>query len=963
MKLAGYPDRFKSFGTGRGKSANKWPYTRKDKSVPKPEQLAKAGFYFTPSADAPDSCTCYLCQASVNGWTAHKDPWECHNDTCAWKLLHVNADGIGQNDVSSVEHAPDSDVMNQARLDTFGKDWWPHYKDKKWNPKPDALARAGWVYKPYEDADDATECLYCEISLDGWELNDDPVHEHKKRRPDCIIFNPPEPVVVKRPSKPHPPARLKAVKAVNAGVEDDLGDDVILVHSEAKAQKSINNEEPTPIEVKPESREASPVSAGPTRRRGRQPPAPKDKVDEKAEKSAARGRKRKAKADTVVEDELPSSKRSSPVREHDTAEQKVERTVEQVVVIEGLGEDGDHAVVAEKAESSQNETELVVSQQIEPEPIQQQQEQQKAASSSSKADVPTDMLLANWQEIMKAPTNKNKHRLQPILPPQQSTSSNVTNVKQPTKKRKLATKDRPKYRGDSGDSSSSQVAVETIEVKETKKQAAKELDPVKEGLSLKHILPRTKAVTIKEPSPLQKAISPEPDTHMDVDTARDASPEVEEDESLKAPEHTGNTPIPKKRKKLATKARPKYHGDGSNAPAAVPPLSTPIVVVKQGGKSVIKVVAPPKQKTDSDNSSARQHLELGGPPSRGKQSLSLEDDFLDESNALVTDSAEPTVKDTTTSLSLPQADDVEVVESTVKELDVTESVTEETQLNQEMALEEDKNVEQETEIEPKVIGDDIELIDQMHLPIQLDEPQQEQQQQPDLPANDEDDEMQDRMPDKDVLDEEEPPLPDKEEQRRKTSNIIVELQVDDGNGGGGGGGDDDHTMLSEVDDGVSGGDDDAIPPPEIDADVGGGDDTLPIFEENPSTPDAMEIDNPPAPIIDVKQKSNDCDRRKSVIPLSESSSSNTTTNKKLSMPDAPIAPTKSKRTSASSLATASRRVGLPRPPTMEEANMPLKDYLMMMATEQAGIFEERALQRVEVLRKEAARLRETLQSG
>jgi len=32
------------------------------------------------------------------------------------------------------------------------------------------------MHKPNPDADDWAECVYCEVSLDGWEKNDDPTY-------------------------------------------------------------------------------------------------------------------------------------------------------------------------------------------------------------------------------------------------------------------------------------------------------------------------------------------------------------------------------------------------------------------------------------------------------------------------------------------------------------------------------------------------------------------------------------------------------------------------------------------------------------------------------------------------------------------------------------------------------------------------------------------------------------------
>lgn len=37
------------------------------------------------------------------------------------------------------------------------------------------MARAGFVYTPQHEGDDLATCLYCEVSLGGWDAEDDPM--------------------------------------------------------------------------------------------------------------------------------------------------------------------------------------------------------------------------------------------------------------------------------------------------------------------------------------------------------------------------------------------------------------------------------------------------------------------------------------------------------------------------------------------------------------------------------------------------------------------------------------------------------------------------------------------------------------------------------------------------------------------------------------------------------------------
>jgi hypothetical protein len=38
------------------------------------------------------------------------------------------------------------------------------------------MARAGFAYTPQETGDDLATCLYCDVSLSGWDEQDDPMY-------------------------------------------------------------------------------------------------------------------------------------------------------------------------------------------------------------------------------------------------------------------------------------------------------------------------------------------------------------------------------------------------------------------------------------------------------------------------------------------------------------------------------------------------------------------------------------------------------------------------------------------------------------------------------------------------------------------------------------------------------------------------------------------------------------------
>lgn len=62
--------------------------------------------------------------------------------------------------------------MEEARIATFGK-WWPHSKGFYGTVKK--MAKAGFHYNPMIDSDDNVSCIYCGMSLDGWEPKDVPL--------------------------------------------------------------------------------------------------------------------------------------------------------------------------------------------------------------------------------------------------------------------------------------------------------------------------------------------------------------------------------------------------------------------------------------------------------------------------------------------------------------------------------------------------------------------------------------------------------------------------------------------------------------------------------------------------------------------------------------------------------------------------------------------------------------------
>ncbi|KAI9138078.1 hypothetical protein BKA69DRAFT_1093749 [Paraphysoderma sedebokerense] len=179
------------------KSRFKWPHG--SKHIANPESLAKAGFYFDPLSKSSDNVICFLCSKSLEGWDANDDPYQehlSHSPNCGWALV-VCASMVNDNNadlnMANPENWPTSKAMEQARLDTFGN-WWPHQKTKGFACSMKRMAKAGFYFCPSRDSEDMAGCIYCGVTLDGWEPSDSAIKEHRKRAPNCIFFQKPSAV-------------------------------------------------------------------------------------------------------------------------------------------------------------------------------------------------------------------------------------------------------------------------------------------------------------------------------------------------------------------------------------------------------------------------------------------------------------------------------------------------------------------------------------------------------------------------------------------------------------------------------------------------------------------------------------------------------------------------------------------------------------------------------------------------
>ncbi|KAG6841122.1 hypothetical protein C0991_001691 [Blastosporella zonata] len=174
----------------------KWNHPPHPHFIATTETLAEAGFYFNPSFEDRDNVACFMCNKQLSDWEPEDDPFDIHWEKCGDRFKFTDKSRV-----------PTSKVMERARLETFSVgDGWIHDQIKNHGSNSRKMARAGFVFTPTHPGDDLATCLYCNVSLSGWEANDDPLEEHQKRQEgSCPMFDPPEPA-----SKP--PSRAQSAK-------------------------------------------------------------------------------------------------------------------------------------------------------------------------------------------------------------------------------------------------------------------------------------------------------------------------------------------------------------------------------------------------------------------------------------------------------------------------------------------------------------------------------------------------------------------------------------------------------------------------------------------------------------------------------------------------------------------------------------------------------------------------------
>jgi len=75
-------------------------------------------------------------------------------------------------------------VTLESRIKTYERNGW----DSKIRPSPELMAKAGF----YCLSDNAAICYYCDVLFIDWMKNSNPLNEHKRQQPNCLLCKLPE---------------------------------------------------------------------------------------------------------------------------------------------------------------------------------------------------------------------------------------------------------------------------------------------------------------------------------------------------------------------------------------------------------------------------------------------------------------------------------------------------------------------------------------------------------------------------------------------------------------------------------------------------------------------------------------------------------------------------------------------------------------------------------------------------
>ncbi|KAF2261937.1 inhibitor of apoptosis repeat-containing protein [Lojkania enalia] len=249
-----------SRGSKKAAQPVSWPH-----ELPRPSDLAFAGFVFKPTVFAPDNVQCVICHCQLDSWEPGDVPAHEHltnSPTCG---LAINVCiRIRDGDANRVEEDPMAHWLQEARRATF-KQKWPLDAGAGY-PGVDQMVAAGWYYDPTPDGCDGVTCPYCSLSLDSWDIGDDPSEEHRRRCPDCLFFSLKE---LYHPSDPIPKiaTQQKATRGKRASRASSTSSITKKAPARSKAQGKGTKSKKAPsvdVDPQPESRpEPAEISSSP----------------------------------------------------------------------------------------------------------------------------------------------------------------------------------------------------------------------------------------------------------------------------------------------------------------------------------------------------------------------------------------------------------------------------------------------------------------------------------------------------------------------------------------------------------------------------------------------------------------------------------------------------------------------------------------------------------------------------
>lgn len=169
--------------------------------TPDPQYLGESGFYFTPTKKNGDQITCFSCkkkETNIEGITNILDHHLINSPECPLSLIYSHKiNYMACTDSEKTSYWEDQPLFKDPlsseaialRKETFGKFWkFDRYRLKS-SLTSSKLAEAGFFFCPQnEEINDRVECVYCNITLQSWEISDDPITEHRNNSSGFCYF-------------------------------------------------------------------------------------------------------------------------------------------------------------------------------------------------------------------------------------------------------------------------------------------------------------------------------------------------------------------------------------------------------------------------------------------------------------------------------------------------------------------------------------------------------------------------------------------------------------------------------------------------------------------------------------------------------------------------------------------------------------------------------------------------------